>query len=111
MEINYPDQFNQLLKRFDKLEAQLQQAKPIMSLEQASIFLGMSKSYIYKLTSAGILPHSKPNGKTLFFSRDLLIIWALSNPHRGAEELDSQAATYNGTKDTKLRKMVQRPSR
>ena len=53
--------------------------KKILTLEEATQFLGYSKSTIYKLTSSGILPFSKPNGKKIYFERDLLEKWMLSN--------------------------------
>lgn len=57
--------------------------KRVLNINEASEMLGFSKSYIYKLTSTGVLPHSKPNGKTLFFDREKLENWMLSNSHDG----------------------------
>ena len=37
-------------------------------------------SYVYKITSTGILPFSKPNGKSIFIERQKLEDWMLSNP-------------------------------
>lgn len=37
--------------------------------------LGFSKSYMYKLSSAGMIPCYKPTGKTLFFLRSELEAW------------------------------------
>ena len=51
----------------------------VLTSEEAAIFLNIEKSYLYKLTSAGILPFSKPNGKMIYFSRQDLVKWALSN--------------------------------
>ena len=66
----------------------------VLSLDQACQYLGYAKSYVYKLTSAGILPHSKPNGKTIFFDREKLESWMLSNASAGHEERQSIAATF-----------------
>lgn len=55
--------------------------KRVLSLEEACAYLGYKKSYVYKLISAGILPHSKPNGKKLYFDREKLESWMLSNAH------------------------------
>lgn len=57
--------------------------KRVLNLTEASEMLGFTKSYIYKLTSRGVIPHSKPMGKTLFFDREKLESWMLSNSHDG----------------------------
>jgi len=51
----------------------------ILSFEQGCELLGYKKSYVYKLTSAGILPFSKPNNKKIFFDREKLEAWILGN--------------------------------
>ena len=66
----------------------------VLTSQEAAIFLNIEKSYLYKLTSAGILPFSKPNGKMIYFSRQDLIKWALSNRKSGNTESDAKAATY-----------------
>ena len=55
--------------------------KRVLNIDEASEFLGYKKSYIYRLTSMGVLPYSKPNGKKLYFDRDKLEEWMLSNPN------------------------------
>ena len=77
----------------------------VLTFEQACQYLGYAKSYVYKLTSAGILPHSKPNGKSIFFDREKLENWMLSNPKSSLEEKQIEAATHMQTqaiKNTKL---------
>lgn len=54
-------------------------AKRILNLEEACDLLGFKKSYIYKLTSQGLIPYSRPTGKKLFFDREKLEAWMLSN--------------------------------
>ena len=43
----------------------------VLTFEQGCNYLGYAKSYVYKLTSSGILPYSKPNGKSIFFDREI----------------------------------------
>lgn len=66
----------------------------VLTFEQGCQYLGYAKSYVYKLTSAGILPFSKPNGKTIFFDREKLEAWMLSSPKKGQAEKLTEAATY-----------------
>lgn len=70
----------------------------VLNLDQACEYLGYAKSYVWKLTSAGIIPHSKPNGKKLFFDREKLEEWMLSNPTKTHTERQIEAATYENTK-------------
>ena len=55
-------------------------SKEVLTFDEAALFTGFSKSYLYKLTSAGIIPHSKPNGKNLFFDRVKVQTWLLGKP-------------------------------
>ena len=66
----------------------------ILNFEQACQFLGYSKSTMYKKTSAGILPFSKPNCKKLYFDREKLEAWMLGNASTSLQEKQIKAATH-----------------
>jgi len=66
----------------------------VLTFEQACLLTGYSASYMYKLTSAAIVPFSKPNGKKIFFDREKLENWMLSNSSTSQAEKQIQAATY-----------------
>lgn len=68
--------------------------KEVLTLDEASRYTGMSKSYIYKLTMARAIPHSKPTGKMCFFNRAELDAWLLSNPVATSAELNARAQAY-----------------
>lgn len=68
--------------------------KRILSFEEAVAYTGFAESYMYKLTSARKIPHSKPNGKKIFFDKELLDKWLLGNPIATAEQINTDAATY-----------------
>ena len=53
--------------------------KDILTLEEAALYLGISPSSLYKLTSARKIPYSKPNGKRCFFRRADIESWMMSN--------------------------------
>jgi excisionase family DNA binding protein len=75
------------------------QNNKVLTLAQACEYLGYKKSYLYKLTSAGILPFSKPNGKTIFFEREKLERWMLSNASSSNTDKQIKAATYINTNE------------
>lgn len=65
-----------------------------MNLDDLANYTGISKSYLYKLTSQGIIPHSKPFGKMLFFEKEEIDKFLLSKKVKLASELETKAATY-----------------
>ena len=46
--------------RVEELEQMLFLTKNVLSFDEASKFLNLSKSYLYKLTSGNLIPHYKP---------------------------------------------------
>jgi excisionase family DNA binding protein len=68
--------------------------KRVLTFDEGCNYLGYAKSTIYKMTSAGILPFSKPNGKSIFFDRQKLEDWMLSNPSTSRAQKEIEAATY-----------------
>lgn len=46
--------------------------KNVLTFSEAVKYTGFKPSYLYKLTSQGIIPHYKPTGKLLFFKRQEL---------------------------------------
>jgi excisionase family DNA binding protein len=81
-----------------EMKAALLQTKTVFAPKEAAKYMGISLSTLYKLTSAGILPYSKPNGKLIYFSRQSLDNWLLSYTTTSADEKDTKAATYISTK-------------
>lgn len=68
--------------------------KDVLTIEDAATFTGLSRSHIYKLTSAGDIPHYKPNGKYIYFDRKELEAWLLRNRVSTNEEIQGKAETY-----------------
>ena len=67
--------------------------KTILNFTDLATYTGLSKSYLYKLSSAGKLPAYKPFGKCLFFDKDEVINWLKQNPIINAHDLDIKAST------------------
>ena len=83
---------------FDKLTAiesllVATQPKPL-TLKEAAEFLDFSRSYLYRLTSQGRVPHYKPEGKRVYFDQDELVNWLKRNRIRPKEETEEKAASY-----------------
>ena len=56
--------------------------------------MGVSKSYLYKLTMRQEIPHYKPMGKMCYFNRAELEGWLQSNRIATAGEISQQAQNY-----------------
>ena len=83
----------QINERFDRLEhAQLFQ-KAVLTFDEASRYSGIKKSYLYKLTASGEIPHYKPNGKLIFIDRIEFEAWLRRNRIKTVSELEDKAAS------------------
>ena len=68
--------------------------KNVLTSEEASKYMGITKGYLYKLTMAQKIPHYKPNGKKCYFNREELEAWLQSNRVSTTEEINSRAGAY-----------------
>lgn len=70
--------------------------KEVLTSDEASKYLGVSKSCLYKLTMSRTIPHYKPNGKLCYFRRKELDSWIMSNRVATDEELEARAIKKGG---------------
>ena len=72
------------------------QPEALLNAGQAAAFLGLSRGYLYKLTSRHEVPFIKYGGRLILFDREALTAWKASRmqtiPTRG--ELAARAETY-----------------
>lgn len=72
--------FKQIISEIieEKLNQLNFETKEILNVEEASKYLNLSTSTLYKLTSNKQIPHYKPNGKCIFFKKADLESWIVS---------------------------------
>ena len=68
--------------------------KAVLSLQETCVYLSISQSYMYKLTSTRKIPHYSPLGKLIYFKRQELDEWVFSNKRCSKEELEGSAHLY-----------------
>ncbi len=85
---------NEFEKRIAAIEEQLFLCKSVLSFDEASRFLNLSKSYLYKLTSSNLIAHYKPQGKMLYFEKSELEAWLRQNPVKTQEQITQKAQQY-----------------
>ncbi len=81
-------------ERVYELEQLLFTNKNVLSFDEASKFLNLSKSYLYKLTSGNLIPHYKPQGKMLYFEKAELEAWLRQNPIKTSAQIAQEAQRY-----------------
>ena len=68
--------------------------KEILTLEEAALYLGQSKSSIYKLTSKRKIPFYSPGGKKIYFKRTELDTWVYSSKIISTVEVELEVENY-----------------
>lgn len=81
-------------ERLNRIEQLLLGSKKVLSFDEACDYTGISRSYLYKLTSKGEITFSKPNGKIIFFSKEDLDKWLLRNRQVSKSEIENHALNY-----------------
>ena len=76
------------------IERQLLTNKTVLTFEEGCTYTGFKASYLYKLTSSNKVPYSKPNNGAIFFEKDRLDQWLLSNPRTTSNESKQEALNY-----------------
>lgn len=54
----------------------------LMTFKQACEYLGLSQSYLYKLTSKKFIKHYKPRGKLIYFRKSEIDKWVFDKDHQ-----------------------------
>ena len=83
-----------LLEKMDHLDEAALVKKKVFNVANLQIYTGWSLSKIYKLTSARLIPFSKPTNGSLFFEREKIEQWLLQNPSYAEEELGEKINTH-----------------
>ena len=68
--------------------------KEVLTSDEAAKYMGISKSYLYKLTMRQQIPHFKPMGKMCYFNRTELEQWLQNNKVTTLKEISQQAQKH-----------------
>lgn len=87
-----------ILQRLESIEQRLVEQnllqKEIFTFAEACLYLDLSSSHLYKLTSGNAIPCYCPQGKKLYFRRAELDAWLTCHRNTTANEVEQQAANY-----------------
>lgn len=86
----------EILTKLNNIERySLLAAKNVLSIDDVVLLTGLSKSYLYRLTSTKQIPYYKPNGKLAYFDRKEIEKWMLQGRVDCQQDADHKAAKYN----------------
>ena len=86
------EEINELAR--EVIEGTIYCTKKILTTDEAAAYMGISKSYLHKLTMRREIPFYKPMGKMCYFDRNELEDWITCNRASTNEELNQRAQTY-----------------
>lgn len=81
-------------QRLKRIESLLLEQKTVLNFDEVATYTGLSKSYLYKLTSSGGIPCYKPKGKHIYFNKKEIDSWLLQNRKATNEEIEAEAMIY-----------------
>jgi len=86
----------EILSEFQELKnLTLLGAKQALTMSEAALFIGLSKSRLYKMCCEKKIPYYKSQGgKLTYFEKSELNSWMLKNRVKTVDELETEAATY-----------------
>jgi predicted DNA-binding transcriptional regulator AlpA len=84
-----------LLDKIDHLDEAALVKKKVFNVTNLQMYTGWSLSKIYKLTSARLIPFSKPTNGSLFFEREKIEQWLLQNPSYTEVEIEERVNAHH----------------
>lgn len=78
------------------LQKQRLQHSEFLTLKEASDYLQLSKSCLYKLTSKKEIPFYAPGGKKIYFRREELNNWVLQSKVSSINDIGLEVESYIG---------------
>ena len=68
--------------------------KEYLDVREAAVYLNLSTSALYKMTSGNSVPFYQPGGKKIYFKRAELDNWISSAKVTSCEEVNDEVDTY-----------------
>jgi excisionase family DNA binding protein len=88
----------ELIELLREVQIELKKAdyllKEILTFKEATEFLSLSKSALYKMTSKREIPFYTPGGKMIYFRKSELESWIFSGRVSSSEDFNTEVETY-----------------
>ncbi len=89
-------------ERIKALESVYLCQKEIFNFDEAALYMGVSKSMLYKMTASRKIPHYKPGGRYIYFERAELDKWIREGAVKTEEQLSDEAYKYCQERDSRV---------
>ena len=102
-------QIVELQKRMDAVEDILDNAKEVLSVEEAARFMDIARSSLYKMTSDRSIPFYRPNGKMIYFEKADILEWIRKNRVMSVmydEDKEQKTESRSGEQHSKTSKNI-----
>ena len=76
----------------------------IFTFAETCLYLDLSSSHLYKLTSSNTIPCYCPQGKKLYFRRSELDLWLTRSRSASTAEVEQKAADYLSSKGRRAKR-------
>lgn len=87
------ENFEQRLERIERLT--MLSAKSVFTVDEAVLFTGISKTYMYKLTSKKLIPYYRGDGgKLIYFDKTELENWMKATRVKTVSEIETDADEF-----------------
>jgi len=70
------------------------QQKEILTVDDATVYLQLSKSCLFKMTSKKAIPFYKPGGKKIYFKKSELDEWIFKGKVLSNDDLETNVEDY-----------------
>lgn len=97
-----------LTEHLKMIEKYIYVGKEIFTVEEAAAYLGVSTSFIYRLTSSKQITVLRPSGKLLFIDREELLNWVRKFEQLSDEELENLTSRKINERDYSRKGKVKR---
>ncbi len=85
------ENLTEIREQLNRIESGLLSQKNVLTFDEVARFTGLSKSYLYQLSSTNRIPHYKPRGKQIYFERQAVEAWLMQNPIKTNAEIEQEA--------------------
>lgn len=94
---NFQNEIKELKKLL--LESNLN-SKELFNVDDATLYLNISKSCLYKLTSRREIPFYTPGGKKIYFKKSEIDTWVFNSRVESVNDTENEVERYLGRTKT-----------
>lgn len=76
-----------IIKQLGVLRKESYREKTVLNFKEAKDYTGLSSSQLYKMTRLNIIPCYRPTGRLIYFNREELDTWLMSNTETDKENI------------------------